>query len=280
MTDATRLPTTGGTELTDPDFERIAARYDRIAPNMQPVTDALLHRLPGIEDGGQVLDIGSGTGEPGLTLARRAPGVQVLGIDAQPAMVAVARRKAAAEPVANARFEVMEAEKLDVATDGVAAVVSQNGLLLFGDPVASAAETARVLPPGGHLSLAVWDRPQLNTFTVLALSTLGEVLEADAVPGVAWMDDLAAPGRRERWLRDAGLRSVHSELFRWTSHLRDFAAVRDLMEIGPFGPFFAGLDADRSDHAYDHLEHLVEDHRAPDGSYRIPMACRLIWGRA
>ena len=271
---------TGRTQLTDPDFARIAARYDRIQPNMRPITDVLLQRLPAVRDGEQVLDVGSGTGEPGLTLARRAPAVRVLGIDNQPAMVAVARHKAATEPVPNARFEVMDAEELDLATDSMAAVVSQNGLLLFGDPVASVSEMARVLAPGGRFSLAVWDRPRFNTFTILALRTLGEVLPPSAVPGVDWMDDLAAPGRREDWLRDTGLGSVHSELFRWTSRLRGFSAVRDLMEIGPFGPLFSNLDPDRSAHAYSHLERLVSEYRAPDGSYRTPMACRLIWGQA
>lgn len=280
MSGETGARTTGTKQLTNPDFERIADRYDRIQPNMRPITDALLRRLPEIGDGGLVLDVGSGTGEPGLTLARRAPSLRVLGVDKELAMVGVARRKAATEPVPNARFEVMDAEKLDLETDCAAAVISQNGLLLFGDPAASAAETARVLAPGGPFSLAVWDRPRLNTFTVLALRALGEVLPPAGVPGVEWMDELAAPGKRERWLRDAGMRSVHGELFRWASHQPDFSAIRDLMEIGPFGPFFSNLDADQRARAYGRLEGLVSEYRASDGSYRMPMACRLIWGQA
>ncbi len=280
MANETEAKTTGINQLTTPDFERIASRYDRIQPNMRPITDALLERLPETRDGALVLDVGSGTGEPGLTLARRAPGLRLLGIDKEPAMVGVARHKAATEPVPNARFEVMDAERLDLDDNGAAAVISQNGLLLFGDPVAGAAEMARVLEPGGPFSLAVWDRPQLNTFTVLALRTLGEVLPPDEVPGVDWMGELAAPGRREGWLRDAGMRPVHSELFRWTAHLSDFSAVRDLMEIGPFGPFFSNLGDDERARAYDYLEDLVSEYRETDGSYRTPMACRLLWGQA
>jgi hypothetical protein len=32
--------------------------------------------------------------------------------------------------------------------------------------------------------------------------------------------------------------------------------------------------------AHDHMEGLVSEYREPDGSYRTPMACRLLWGQA
>lgn len=278
-----RTKETNGTksnQLTSTDFDRRAVEYDRALPRVQPMTDALLGRLPKIDDGGLVLDIGCGTGEPGLTLARRDPGVQVLGIDSSPGMIAVARHKAAAEPVPNARFEVMAAEHLDLPTDSAAAVISRQGLLIFTEPVASAAEMARILVPGGWFSLAVWDRTSLHTSLDLALWALGDVLPSHEIPNFGWMDDLAVAGKRENVLRHAGIRSVHSELFHWTNDEHDFAAVRAMMAEGPLGPVFSNLQADQLARAYSSLEGLVSDYRASDGSYRIPVACRLLWGQA
>lgn len=261
------------------DFGAFAARYDKNLARLQPITDALLAQLPELPDGGLVLDVATGTGEPGLTLARRAPGLRVLGIDSAEAMVAAARHKAATEPVPNARFEVMEAERLDLPTGGVAAVVSRLGLLLFGEPAAQAAELARVLAPGGRYAIAVWDRMSLNTFRDVTMRTLAEVLPQDQMPDFGAMDELAVGGRREKWLRDAGLSSVHSELYRWTHVDPDFEAIWDFMGDGPTGPIFATLDADQHGRAREQLHGLVAEYRVADGSYHLPMACRLLWGR-
>lgn len=278
-----RTKETNGTksnQLTSTDFDRRAVEYDRGLPRVQPMTDALLGRLPKIDDGGLVLDIGCGTGEPGLTLARRDPGVQVLGIDNSDGMIEMARQKVANESVPNARFEVMAAEKLDLPTDSAAAVISRQGLMIFTDPVASAAEMARVLAPGGWFSMAVWDQTSLHTNLDLGLRMLGDVLPPSEIPGFAWMDELAVAGKREQWLRDAGVRTVHSELFHWSNDEHDVAAVREMMAVGPLGPVISNLDADELARAYSSLESLVSDYRAPDGSYRIPVACRLLWGQA
>lgn len=262
------------------DFEARAAAYDRVLPHFEPVTGPLLGHLPELEDGALVLDVACATGEPGLTLARRSPGLRVLGIDNTTTMVEVARHKAATEPVPNAHFEVMDAEKLDLADDSVAAVISRLGLLMFGEPATSAAEMARVLAPGGWYSLVVWDQTRLHTPTDLVLRALGEVLRADEMPDFGWLDELAAPGRREQWLRDAGVSSVYSELFRWVWEEPDFAAVREWLTVGAWAPLFLDLDADKQARVYRHLEGLVSEYRTPAGSYKIPVAWRLLWGQA
>ncbi len=95
-----------------PDFGRMAARFDRFLPQIHPVTLALLDHLPPLADGAAVLDVACGTGEPGLSLARKAPGVRLLGVDSTPAMIDVARSKVATESLQNARFEVMSSDVL------------------------------------------------------------------------------------------------------------------------------------------------------------------------
>ena len=65
-----------------PDYDRIGSDFDLWLPLIAPVTSALLGHLPALPEGASVLDVACGTGEPGLTLARRSPGVRVLGENA------------------------------------------------------------------------------------------------------------------------------------------------------------------------------------------------------
>ena len=261
------------------DFSAFAAKYDQHLPRLQPVSDGLLTHLPPVEDGGLVLDIGTGTGEPALTIARRSPLVQVLGIDNAPTMVEVARHKAAAEGLSNVRFAVVDAEQLDLPSASADAVVSRLGLLLFGDPVRQVNEMARVLVPGGVFSIATWDRASLNIFQELTLRVLAEVLPADQLPDVGWMDALAVTGRRETWLSESGLDPVHSELHSWTHVDPDLDHVWQFFLTGPMGPVFAGLGAEETLRAHEFLSQAAADLRMLDGSYQIPMACRLLWGQ-
>ena len=68
-----------------PDWDKIAEKFDIFLPQIAPVGEALLEALDA-RPGDKVLDIASGTGEPALTLARRQPHVQITGIDAADGM--------------------------------------------------------------------------------------------------------------------------------------------------------------------------------------------------
>jgi SAM-dependent methyltransferase len=100
-----------------------------------------------------VLDVACGTGALTLAAAARVtPGGAVLGLDANPQMLAVARRKHPA-----IEWHEGRAESLPFADASFDAVVSQFGLMFFDDRVAALREMQRVLRPGGHLAVAVCD---------------------------------------------------------------------------------------------------------------------------
>nr|WP_221382663.1 hypothetical protein [Actinoplanes polyasparticus] len=52
---------------TQPDYDTIAWRWDAREYLREPVSAAILDRLPSLGDGALLLDIGCGTGEPGFT---------------------------------------------------------------------------------------------------------------------------------------------------------------------------------------------------------------------
>jgi SAM-dependent methyltransferase len=106
-----------------------------------------------IAPGQRVLDVACGTGALTAAVDRRVlPGGTVLGLDASPEMLAVARRKHA-----DIEWREGRAESLSFADASFDAVVSQFGLMFFDDRVAALREMQRVLRPRGRLAVAVCD---------------------------------------------------------------------------------------------------------------------------
>jgi len=115
-------------------------RYDRTRPPYPPaLAEAVLADLPGR----RVLDVGIGTGLSALPFA--ALGAEVLGVEPDPRMAELARRRGF--PVEIARFE-----DWSPAGRGFGAVISGQTWHWI-DPVAGAAKAALALRPGGRIAL-------------------------------------------------------------------------------------------------------------------------------
>ncbi|MEP7204351.1 MAG: methyltransferase domain-containing protein [Ilumatobacteraceae bacterium] len=101
----------------------------------------------------RLLDIGCGLGEAALTLAQDlGEDGEVVGIDVSAEMLHVARAKAG-EARCRVRFTVGDACALDEPGSCFHVVRSERTLQWLADPVAAVAEMARVVRPGGRISL-------------------------------------------------------------------------------------------------------------------------------
>jgi ubiquinone/menaquinone biosynthesis C-methylase UbiE len=108
---------------------------------------------------GVAVDVGCGTGTFAIGLAAERPDAHVAGVDGDPEILAIARRKEGAE-----RVEWREglAQELPVA-EGSADVVTTTLFLhhlLPAEKREALAEIHRALRPGGRLHVADWGRPQ------------------------------------------------------------------------------------------------------------------------
>ena len=179
-----------------------------IMDQLAPVGAAMIERLE-ISADQQHLDIASGTGEPGLSIARLSPSGRVVLTDLASEMLEVALRRARVQGIDNIETTVCSADDLpfsDATFDGVSV---RFGYMFFPDVVAATAEFVRVLKPGGSLCSAVWVKPEENPWTTIATQAIATET-ALATPGrdEPTMYRCAGPGYLSALYRDAGLRDV------------------------------------------------------------------------
>jgi ubiquinone/menaquinone biosynthesis C-methylase UbiE len=95
---------------------------------------------------GTILDLGSGTGYLAIEIARKAPGLQVCGIDLSRRMVKIARRHA--KGVNNAQFVFGNAARLPFKDNSIDLVVSTGASHHWKMPRLVFEECYRILKPG------------------------------------------------------------------------------------------------------------------------------------
>ncbi|WP_419662783.1 methyltransferase, type 11 [Desulfosarcina variabilis str. Montpellier] len=110
--------------------------------------ESIVTQWAGAASGRCALDIGTGTGQFAVYLARA--GFSVTGIDISPAMVIRARQYAAEQQCA-IDFQTGDAEALAFDDHQFDVVVSRNCLWTLPHPDRALSEWRRVLKPGGHL---------------------------------------------------------------------------------------------------------------------------------
>ncbi len=111
--------------------------------------------LAAIRPGMTVLDLGSGAGFDAFLAAERVgPTGRVLGVDMTDEMLALARANAARRGATNVEFRHGRLEALPVEDGTVDLVISNCVLNLVPDKAAAFREIARVLAPGGTISVS------------------------------------------------------------------------------------------------------------------------------
>ena len=173
----------------NPYFAAVADQWDEIRSGYftEQMRDAAITKAD-LPPKAVVADVGTGTGFVAQGLASRA--AKVIGFDASPEMLAVARRNLAA--LGNVEWREAPGDQLPVAADTLDGVFANMYLHHAPDPAAAIKELARVIKPGGVVCITdldqhdhEWQREQM----------------ADLWLGFA-RDDI------RRWFADAGLKQI------------------------------------------------------------------------
>jgi SAM-dependent methyltransferase len=179
-----------------------------IMEQLGPVGAAMIERL-GIADDQQHLDIASGTGEPGLSIAKLAPNGRVVLTDLSQEMLDVAARRAEAQRITNVVTRACSADDLPFDETSFDSVSVRFGYMFFPDMAKATTEFVRVLAAGGRLCASVWTNPRDNPWTTIAMEAIAsEVQLPQPDPDGPSMYRCAAPGHVAALFEDAGLRHV------------------------------------------------------------------------
>jgi len=181
-----------------------------------PVTQALAEDGQ-IGPGHVVLDVGTGPGEPALSLAGLvgAEG-KIIGIDPVAEMVAAARRAAQRVGIGNVQFEVASGENLPFADNTFDSAISRFGIMFVPSPMNAVRETLRVLKPGRKLALAVWHHADRNPFHYALSRVMDRYIESPPLaPDALDAFRFAQPGKLLAILDKAGVSGASERLLRF-----------------------------------------------------------------
>lgn len=264
--------------------QRWLAHLDLFEKTNAPIGEALLAQAA-YAPGEHVVDIGCGGGATSRAIARRvAPDGHVTGVDISAALAAEARRRAAAEGVANLEFVVADAGTAMPSRAPFDRLHSRFGCMFFVDPPAAWRNLASLLRPGGRADVAVWAPPASNPWMSAPAAI---VREHAALPP----PDPQAPGPfslgdRDHFtqlLRGAGFTDVRFADWHGMQWIgapgatveQALAFTRDSMSMGRI---IRGLDPAPRGRVEQGLRALYEEH-ASDAGVGLPAHALLVSAR-
>jgi SAM-dependent methyltransferase len=212
----------------------------------------------------QVLDVGCGNGLTTREAARRV--AAATGVDLSARMLDTARRRAAAEGLSNVTFVQADVQVADLGEARYDRVVSRNGVMFFGDPVAAFSNLARALKPGGRMVLLVWQAMSENPWLPAFLHALAVgrdlPLPPPDGPGPFALGD---PDRVRTLLTAAGFDEPELRGVREPTYYGPDVATAERFVTTLFSGLLDELDDAGRAEAKAALRATLEEHTGPDG---------------
>ncbi len=178
---------------------------------LQPMGNSII-RLLDIAETDRVLDVATGTGEPGLTIAGITTTGTVTGTDLSEEMLTIAARFAAERNLRNYTTNVADVCELPFPDDSFDKISCRMGFMFFPDMLMAAKEMYRVLKPGGKLATSVWGLPADNAWIAGIMTVVARnIVLPPPVPGAPGMFRCSDPGQMSGLLEQAGFSLVKSE---------------------------------------------------------------------
>lgn len=166
-------------------------------------------RLLNPKESDVILDVASGTGEPGLTIATMLTNGKVIMTDLSVGMLEIARENATRRGIKNIETQVCDVCELPFADNSFDAISCRMGFMFFPDLLLAAKEMVRVLKPGGRIAVTVWNVPEKNFWVTATMGIINRNMGLpQPAPGSPGMFRCAQSGFISNLFLQAGLKNI------------------------------------------------------------------------
>ena len=261
------------------------ALQDVLDQQIRPLGWAAMERV-GIASGERVLDVGCGTGDTTVDLARRV-GLRgaVTAIDLSAPMLASARQRAAG--IGNVTFQPADAQTTRFEAGYFDVCFSRFGVMFFVDPVAAFSNLHSALRPGGRLGFVCWQALPKNPWMQVPLAAAARhiTLPPPPEPGTPGPFSFADPERVRGILGRAGFTDLAFDDHRATLTIGGGQGLDEVVEIlltgvGPTSAALRQADPTVRPTVAASVREALAPYHVPGAGVRMDGSCWLVTGRA
>ena len=246
---------------------------------LKPMGDEII-RLLNPQKTDVILDVASGTGEPGLTIAAKLSGGKVIITDLADHMLEIARENATSRGIENIETVTCDVCDLPFPDNTFDAISCRFGFMFFPDMLLAANEMVRVLKPGGKIATSVWNVPEKNFWVTAIMGTIDKNMELPKPPlGSPGMFRCAKDGFISDIFSQAGLKNISQREISGKLNCKTIDAYWGMQtEVG--APIVAALSK-----ASDDMKEKIKietcavlSQKYPDGNIIIDSSALVIYG--
>lgn len=246
---------------------------------LKPMGDEII-RLLNPQKTDVILDVASGTGEPGLTIATKLSGGKVIITDLADHMLEIARENATSRGIENIETVTCDVCDLPFPDNTFDAISCRFGFMFFPDMLLAANEMVRVLKPGGKIATSVWNIPEKNFWVTAIMGTINKNMELPKPPlGSPGMFRCAKNGFISDIFSQAGLKNISQKEIFGKLNCKTIDAYWGMQtEVG--APIVAALSK-ASDDMKEKIKietYAVLSQKYPDGNIIIDSSALVIYG--
>lgn len=247
---------------------------------LKPVGEEIINKLA-LEAHHTVLDVASGTGEPGLSIAERVSQGKVIGIDLSEGMLATAKEHAANRKLSNYQTLTGDVTVLPFPDQSFDAVSCRMGFMFFADIAATLKEMHRVLKPGARLAASVWASPSQNFWVTVTMGTISQLMNLPAPPSDApGMFRCAKAAFMEEHFKAAGFQNISVSEVDTALNLDAETYWEMITEVGaPIVAAMSKADASMRTKIKAEVFRKIQE-KFPDGNIQMQATALLIVGEA
>ncbi|MBK8552767.1 MAG: class I SAM-dependent methyltransferase [Ignavibacteria bacterium] len=246
---------------------------------LKPMGDEIINML-NPKDTEVILDVASGTGEPGLTIANKLKFGKVVVTDLSEDMLEIAKENAEHRGISNIEIFPCDVTEMPFTDNKFDAVSCRFGFMFFPDMLLAAKEMARVLKPGGRIATSVWNVPEKNFWITAILGTISKNMELPPPPpGAPGMfrcakDDLIAGIFRQAGLKNITVKEVTGKMKCKTSDVY-WNAMTEV--AAPVVAALSNADASMNEKIKREVLQKVNE-KYPSGNVMIDSSALVIYG--